>query len=728
MGKEQDLSGQRRVRLGIDVGGTFTDAVAVDGDTYEVIGVRKVPTTHAAEEGVSAGILQVVRALLEEHAIGPEEVSFIAHGTTQATNALLEGDVVPVGVVSAGSGVEGRRVRGDTEVGTIELAPGKELSSTHAHVDASGSEATLEAEIERLLAGSAEVVVAATAFSVDDPEDELRLMELCRRHGALATGTHEISKLYGLKMRTTTAVINASILPRMMQTADMTERAVEQMGIPAPLMIMRCDGGVMTVNEVRKRPILTMLSGPAAGVAGALMYEKVSNGVFLEVGGTSTDASCVKDGKVMVEYAQVGRHKTYLNSLDVRTVGIAGGSMVRISRPAGKEASLEDVGPRSAHIAGLPYAVFAEPEDMVDPELEFVRPDPTDPQDYVAVSCSNGKRFALTLACAANLAGYVGEDDYARGNVESARGAFEPLASAMSCAPEDAARQVLARAAEKVEPVVRALLDRYELDAENALLVGGGGGSSVVVPFLAEKMGLPYRSARNAEVISTIGVALAMVREVVERTIPNPTDDDILRLRAEAEEAVLRAGATEGTAEIQVEVDSQRNIVRAVATGATELRTRDLLKRELSEEELEESAAKSMRAEPGAVGVLTRVGRWTVFAAEKKEKKLFGLFSGKTRVLSVLDAEGVVRLHKKGGAVKTAPASQVAARLGREVDDQTSYGDAGSFPPETYLLHGEKLSDLSGLQTKAQILSMADLELRGVEEDAPVAILTFKKT
>ena len=124
-------------------------------------------------------------------------------------------------------------------------------------------------------------------------------------------------------------------------------------------MMMRGDGGVMEVEEMKKRPVLTMLSGPAASVVGALMYLRASNGVYFEVGGTSTNIGVIKNGRPTVNYSIIGGHRTYISSLDVRVLGVAGGSLVRANHN-----QLVDVGPRSAHIAGLEYAAFTPAEEI----------------------------------------------------------------------------------------------------------------------------------------------------------------------------------------------------------------------------------------------------------------------------------------------------------------------------------------------------------------------------
>ncbi|MEE8677676.1 MAG: hydantoinase/oxoprolinase family protein [Olsenella sp.] len=581
--------GHRQVRIGIDVGGTFTDAVVVDNETYEIVAKVKVPTTHHAKQGVAQGIVDAIRKVLDEGAIAPEDVVFIAHGTTQATNALLEGDVARVGIVGMGKGAGAGRAGTETTVGNIELAPGKYLETEHELIDSAKlTDEAMEAAISALRERGCEVIVASESYSVDDPTDEQAVVQKAEDMGMVATGGYEISQLYGLAARTRTAAVNAALIPKMMETANMTEDAVKGSGIEKPLMIMRCDGGVMSIDEVRKRPILTMLSGLAAGVAGALMYEKITDGIFLEAGGTSTDISAIKDGKVMIKNATVGGHKLYLTSLDVRTLGIAGGSMIRI-----ENGKLLDVGPRSAHIADLAYEVFTDADKIVSPELELIAPREDDQADYVAVKCADGSKVALTLCGAANILGYVPEGDYAHGDVEAARKAWQPLADACATTVDDICRQVMDCAMKKVQAIVQGLIDDYGLNPNLIYLVGGGGSASVVAPALGERMGIRHRIAKNAPYISTIGVALALVREQIERNVPNPSEEDIRRIRHDVLEVITRAGANPETVDITVEIDSQKNILRATATGATELRTKDRGSAAKTEDELKKIVAES---------------------------------------------------------------------------------------------------------------------------------------
>jgi N-methylhydantoinase A len=710
------------IRVGIDVGGTFTDAVAIDSGSFELIGYVKVPTTHRAEDGVARGIVDALRRLLADLAIDVGAVRFISHGTTQATNALLEGDVAVVGIVGIGGGLEGFRARSQTSIAPIELAPGKYLRTLHRFLP-TGAPSSGEADeaIRRLVAGGAEVILASGLYSVDDPSAEIAVVEAAARAGIAATGTHEISKLYGLRTRTRTAVINASILPRMVATADSVERAVTESGIAAPLMIMRGDGGVMSLGQLRRRPILTLLSGPAAGVAGALMHERVSDAIFLEVGGTSVDASAIRDGRVQVRYATIGGHRTYLQSLDVRSLGIGGGSIVRL-----RDGHV-DVGPRSAHIAGLEYAVYQRGEPLDDAKLVRLRPLPGDPEDYVAIE-AGGRRLALTLSCAANVAGFVESGDWARGDVEAARGAFVPLARELGVDVEAAASMVVDAAVSKVRPTVEALAADYRMDRRSLLLVGGGGAAATLVPALARALGCEYRITRNAHVVSPIGVALALVRDVVERMIPNPTSEDLRRVRDEAEEAAVAAGAARETIEVDVVFDARRSVVRATATGATELRSRDLRTAGAGESERRRAAARSLSAEADAVELTAQTPQFSVYKTAVKPSGLLRRFAKAQNAVRVVDREGVVRLRVPHAQIVATTTGETPRELRTILDALTTYGDAGKMLPVLHLLVRDKIVNLSGLPDPELVVSVAIEHLRSLESTEPSVIVAECRT
>ena len=723
--KEQVMQ-NRKIRIGIDVGGTFTHAVALDHQSYEVIAHAVTPTTHSSRYSVSEGIIKTFQDVLVQTGAAPEDVVFVAHSTTQATNALLEGDVAKVGVVGMGRGLEAIKAKTDTMIADIPLNESKALHTAHSFLNTDPKEFTQEKinqVIEELRKKGCSVIVASEAFGVDDPHREDMVTSLAQQLGLPATASHEISQLYGLKVRTRTAVINASILPKMTQTADMTNESIQRSGITAPLMIMRSDGGVMDIQQMRKRPILTLLSGPAAGIAAALMYANVSDGIFLEVGGTSTDISVIHNGKAMVKSASVGGHSTFLKTLDSRTVGIGGGSMIRIDS-AGQ---VRDVGPRSAHIAGLTYLAFAEPEELQDARPVLAAPIEGDPPDHLMMENPAGKRFAVTLTDAAMMAGAVQPSDYAFGNLENVRLCFDKLSEEYGQPPQAFAEAVLDKAIQRVDATVQALLQDYQLDPKLPSLVGGGGGCTTVVPWLSRHTGIRYVIADKAEVISAIGAAMAMLRDTVARTVIDPTPEDIAAIRRQAVDSLISMGAAPDSIEVQMEIDQQKNIVQATATGSLQMEQQDLGMGRASQEELSQIAADSLRVQPGQETLAGQTEGLFIFSSVRRVSRLFGLFHRDEQDFRVLDRRGVVKLQVNNGQLLCTSGGRFSADLDAFLQEVSSYNDAGQILPEVFVLHGSRIVDLSSVLVHDQVMQLAALELEGAAPDTPICVLTHPR-
>jgi N-methylhydantoinase A len=665
-----------RLRIGVDVGGTFTDVVAIDAVRGTLIARVKVPTTHDAPEGVAAGIIAAIEQMLLQGGIRAADVAFIAHSTTQATNALLEGDVARVGVIGLAPR-SGWFARAQMRFRPLALAPGVTFAPRIAFVSPHDGPA-LDRLLDTFTREGIEAVAVSEPFGVDRPARERDVAIAARAHGMLATSGHDVTAVYGLRARTRTTALNAAILPKMVRTAEMTRAAVERASIVAPLMIMRSDGGVMDVREVMRRPILTMLSGPAAGVAGALLHENVTDGIFLEVGGTSTDCCVIRGGRPQIRSARIGGHRTMLHTIDSRTLGIAGGSMVRLDAHG-----VADVGPRSAHIAGARYAAFCDEGDFIDARLERFAPSLHDPPDYLRFVLRDGTFATVTPTCASNLLGYISDDAFAHGNERAARAAFALLAQEFGGDADSQARRLLELAGAKVHDCIVTLMAEYRLTAEQLELVGGGGAATALVPFVAERFGLRHRIARNAEVISPIGVALALVRDVVERTIVNPTPEDIVRIRREAADRVIAAGAAPDRVEVSVEIDTQHNRVRATASGATAM--------------VEAAQALSLRTERSGDDV------------------------------RVVDERGVVRLVLRGARVTQTTVGALDATLEAAMESATSFGDVGRALPELYILHRGRVADFSGLGSIEQARALLREEIAGRDPGDAVTIITVKR-
>jgi len=452
------------------------------------------------------------------------------------------------------------------------------------------------------------------------------------------------------------------------------------------------------------------------------MHEQVSDGIFIEVGGTSADVSVIRDGQPQRRPARVGGHRTFLNTLDVRTLAIAGGSMVRVGGQR-----LVDVGPRSAHIAGVGYACFAPPGAFAaGAEVTYLAPMPGDPDDYVVLVAAAG-RFALTPTCAANAAGVVPEHAFARSDRSTALGACAVLARVVGGDAETVARAILDLACAKVVRQVRTLIDEYRLQPGAIDLVGGGGGAAALVPHTGALLGVPWRLARQAEVISPIGVALAMVRDTVERTIVDPTPADLLRVRQEAIDAAVRNGAIAETIDVQVEIDPRRHLVRAAAAGTAELRRGGGVAGVADEATRRAAAARSMQCDPGDVSCVASSGGLEVYEARTQARPWYRLGRRDLTPIRVVDSTGVVRLQRQDAVIRRSTAGVVEEVLRALLTELADFGDAGRTIPDVHLLAGTRLIALSGLGDDARMLGLAAVEMRAYAPEHPVVIIATRR-
>lgn len=691
----------RRIRVGIDVGGTFTKAVAIDMAAGNIVGKVTVPTTHSSSEGVSTGIVQALKTLMQKHNISDSEIELISHSTTQAVNALLEGDTAKVGIVGMGVGLEKSNVVKRTNVRDVELAPNKYLRTCYRFLDTSKylEDRQVEDAIAELKREGAEVIVVSEAYGVDDPSNEQFVMQ---KADVPATAGHELTGIYGLEIRTLTAAINAGILPKATATARYVESAVRNEGIKAPVLIMKGDGGVTSMATFQSKPIITVLSGPAASVAGALLHLRVIDGVFVEVGGTSTNVCVIKDGRPEIRYVTIMQHPTCIRSLDVRVAGVAGGSLVRWS---GRKVT--DVGPRSAHIAGLPYSCFASPEELEGGQVITFSPKEGDPIDYVAIETAGGKRYAITNTCAANALGLVPEGDYARANQESAKIALSILASRLGTTAEQAATMILDAAAKKVIEIVEPMIKEYKLKKERTVFIGGGGGASVLVPYIARKLQLQSRIAEHAEVISSIGVAAAMIHEEVEKTVSRPMPEDISALAEQVKKAALERGALAESITIQSEYISERSLLRVTAMGNVSLDIGTANAQEINESDAHVLACELFGVNEGVERIFD-MKNYHIFACETSRKKLF--LKSKRQPVLVLDRYGRVRLSVDNAAIFNGDPDEVADRVDEFLRNHRDSGK--DLAPQVHILDGVKLMDFSSLTAPEHVSKAVRDELK----------------
>jgi N-methylhydantoinase A len=547
----------RRIRVGIDTGGTFTDVVALDEDSGEIV-TTKTPSTPAnPADGFLAGIDKVLGLMGgPDGSLGGEAISAVSHGTTVATNQLLEGKVDRLGFVTtegydamleiARQSVPDGYGNSYFWVKPPRIVPRDLVRSVGGRLDFTGAEVRpFDEEGARAVARwfrdhGVDTLGVCFLHAYADPAHEVRMREiLAEEHpGAVVSISSDVLREYREYERAMTTLVDAAVKPRLsayvsnisqrLRAYTSTDGSRTRGGAPraVPFYVMKSNGGVLSADEVVHQPITTVLSGPAAGALGAALIAKVAGFdrvLTCDGGGTSTDVSVVVDGEpTLTTEGTVGAFPSKIPMIDVVTVGAGGGSIAWLS----PEGALK-VGPQSAGADPGPLCYAKGGADVTITDAHVVL-----------------GRIPPHL-----LGGEIPLD------VDAARRGVEGLAGKLGLTPEAAAVGVLEISAWNQANALRQVTVKRGLDVRDFTLTTFGGSGSLLLCRLMDILGIPtVLVPPDPGNVSAFGLLTVDVKNDYVQTqvaLDSALDVDALvtsydGLTAQARDALLREGFAEG--------------------------------------------------------------------------------------------------------------------------------------------------------------------------------------
>lgn len=497
-------------RVGVDVGGTFTDVAAVD-DATGLVRLEKVPSTPADQSvGVAAG----VQALLERHGIAPGAVSYLGHGTTVCINAVLERTGARTGLVTTRGMRDLLELRRQTRDDLYDLQADRPEPLVPRDLRREVPERTLaggrvatpldlgaaRAAIAALAAEGVEALAVCFLHAYANPAAEQAVADLVRRDfpGLFLSLSSEVLPEFREFERLSTTVMNAYVGPVMARYLGRFEERLAGLGLGARPLIVQSNGGVATVAQVRERPVSTMASGPSAGVTGAAFLAARAGHpriITFDMGGTSTDVSVVEQGAPVT-----AAEKSYLGypvkaaMLDVDSIGAGGGSIAWID-----PGDFLRVGPRSAGADPGPaaYGRGGVSPTVTDANLALGRLDP-----------------------GGFLGGALPLD-----RVPALEAIDRHLARPLGLSTTDAALAVVKVVDASMAAAIRLATVERGRDPRRFTLVAFGGAGPMHAAAVARLLGIPrVLVPPSPGVLCALGLLVADIRTELSRTALRPTD------------------------------------------------------------------------------------------------------------------------------------------------------------------------------------------------------------
>ncbi len=355
--------------IGVDTGGTYTDAAIIETRGHRVLARAKAITTKGdLAIGVTEAINQAVAQL--PSGLRPQDIALVSVSTTLATNAVVEGHGSAVAVVLVG--FDPRMVERTGIASAFPGVPVITIAGGHDHNGEVAQPLDLQALATALdgVVDKVEAFAVASTFAVRNAAHEHAVREaIVARTGKPVTVSTELSSSLDAPRRALTAALNARLIARVSTLIDAVQRAMAAMQIQCPLMIVKGDGTLALAESVARRPIETVLSGPAASLVGAQWLSGLNSFILADMGGTTTDLGVLQDGRPRItdEGAEVGGWRTMVRAIDVRTIGLGGDSEIHI----GSNGRI-GVGPQRVVPVALLGARFPHVQALLEADLADV--------------------------------------------------------------------------------------------------------------------------------------------------------------------------------------------------------------------------------------------------------------------------------------------------------------------------------------------------------------------
>ncbi len=311
--------------LGVDTGGTYTDAVLLKDEKTVLATAKSLTTRH----DLAIGIAGAIDAVLKESGVAAADIAMASLSTTLATNALVEGQGRRVALIAIGFSDSDLTRQGLAE--SLKGDPVLKLAGGHGHA---GQEAApldlpcLEAGLAKI-AENVSAFAVASQFATRNPAHEIAARDaIIELTGKPVSCSHELSARLNGPKRAMTAVLNARLIGMIGHLISAAEGLLQARGIKAPLMVVRGDGALVSAEMARLKPIETILSGPAASLVGARWLTGQADALVSDIGGTTTDVAVLRNGKPKIDPlgARVGPYRTMVEAVAMHTTGLGGDS------------------------------------------------------------------------------------------------------------------------------------------------------------------------------------------------------------------------------------------------------------------------------------------------------------------------------------------------------------------------------------------------------------------